>query len=885
MAIDTMGSPQIKRIVTDSSNRVANARKKAEKSSVGIMVLSTADQALKAKAAKRAEEFWNSDNAELAQAEDYFNASTEFQIAHKAKYGDMTRSQWEQAKRIEHKKQWATDNISELDPLIAQELNAQANLDLENDLEIYNKRYNLSSDMKLSGSMTLPKLEKRYYESYNTNKEKEIKNRINKAGVLNSTLNFFGIGREDDAESIEMKAMQAWKDNATAEKVRWDETTEEYKVATGDNKLEQMYHTKKPNIDVTAVYGSFNKELGSLINNDGTKDYIKGNTSLQIKYGDGEDRETISAFEFSNQLNREDRIAFWKNVKVIASADYYKYKKSFGASSEGVLETTDFLQGAIDKIQQANNGTPRLQGIDSKRTALDTFGDWFTGRSASYDAMTPNELRAITIGELDSKYTSSFNRQQTQNYNNVLSSTALNNAADNIDIMSGQGVEVDTVHSIYNFLSAKNNDTNEYTNNFTKNEIADINEALNNSPDSNAKAQVRLLFNQRIAEMPEETSKELVSEIQETITATDESSNISKLDTVLKGFSFDGLPELPSLPIDKKELTNEDNLFIYGYMDNKYKNVTDIRSVTRKDKKILTTKFNKKIDAVINNIVKERKSLDKSTLSEIGDYLYTYVGQYTAKAKNAIRDDISDNEADKLNQQIDNKADSLKNDIDERSRLNPFGILNDQYFTEQNVNVNNSTQLATYFKNNPKEFIRLENNNGNLFEYTAEVVVQKEYDTYEYSAELTAAPETFRKIRKENFDPEFIEKRIPKFEKDVKEWVAKNILNISLEEYEKNADLSGINFTNILFGSGLPDFIMDGVFGLPSIPGSNIGKPFLESFGKQKQVELNKSFEKMREKNKYDGGFYSPMGRIFKNVYERDEKYKGGTVSLLAQDK
>ena len=78
---------------------------------------------------------------------------------------------------------------------------------------------------------------------------------------------------------------------------------------------------------------------------------------------------------------------------------------------------------------------------------------------------------------------------------------------------------------------------------------------------------------------------------------------------------------------------------------------------------------------------------------------------------------------------------------------------------------------------------------------------------------------------------------------------------------------------------------MDGVFGLPSIPGSNIGKPFLESFGKQKQVELNKSFEKMREKNKYDGGFYSPMGRIFKNVYERDEKYKGGTVSLLAQDK
>jgi len=523
MAIDTMGSPEIKRIVTDSNNRVANARKKAEKSSVGIMVLSTADQALKAKAAKRAEEFWNSDNAELAQAEDYFNASTEFQIAHKAKYGDMTRSQWEQAKRIEHKKQWATDNISELDPLIAQELNAQANLDLENDLEIYNKRYNLSSDMKLSGSMTLPKLEKRYYESYNTNKEKEIKNRINKAGVLNSTLNFFGIGREDDAESIEMKAMQAWKDNATAEKVRWDETTEEYKVATGDNKLEQMYHTKKPNIDVTAVYGSFNKELGSLINNDGTKDYIKGNTSLQIKYGDGEDRETISAFEFSNQLNREDRIAFWKNVKVIASADYYKYKKSFGASSEGVLETTDFLQGAIDKIQQANNGTPRLQGIDSKRTALDTFGDWFTGRSASYDAMTPNELRAITIGELDSKYTSNFNRQQTQNYNNVLSSTALSNAADNIDLMSGQGVEVDTVYSIYNFLSAKNNDTNEYKNTFTRDEIENINEALDNSPDSNAKAQTRLLFNQRIAEMPEETSKELVTEIQETITATDES--------------------------------------------------------------------------------------------------------------------------------------------------------------------------------------------------------------------------------------------------------------------------------------------------------------------------------------------------------------------------
>ena len=61
MAIDTMGSPEIKRIVTDSNNRVANARKKAEKSSVGIMVLSTADQALKAKAAKRAEEFWNSD--------------------------------------------------------------------------------------------------------------------------------------------------------------------------------------------------------------------------------------------------------------------------------------------------------------------------------------------------------------------------------------------------------------------------------------------------------------------------------------------------------------------------------------------------------------------------------------------------------------------------------------------------------------------------------------------------------------------------------------------------------------------------------------------------------------------------------------------------------
>ena len=58
MAKSIMGDAQVNRIVTDSQQRVAKARKKGKKAALIAPLVIGADQVLKVKAQQRAKDFW-----------------------------------------------------------------------------------------------------------------------------------------------------------------------------------------------------------------------------------------------------------------------------------------------------------------------------------------------------------------------------------------------------------------------------------------------------------------------------------------------------------------------------------------------------------------------------------------------------------------------------------------------------------------------------------------------------------------------------------------------------------------------------------------------------------------------------------------------------------
>jgi len=79
MAKSIMADPTVNRIVTDSKQRVAKARKKGKKAALIAPLVIGADRVLEVQAQNRAKEFWKSEQADYAKMEDFFNTSFQFQ--------------------------------------------------------------------------------------------------------------------------------------------------------------------------------------------------------------------------------------------------------------------------------------------------------------------------------------------------------------------------------------------------------------------------------------------------------------------------------------------------------------------------------------------------------------------------------------------------------------------------------------------------------------------------------------------------------------------------------------------------------------------------------------------------------------------------------------
>ena len=100
MAISTTGDPGIQKIVGDSQKRLAKARKKGQYLNKIVAIGEGTNRVLTAKATKRAQEFWNSDAAELNKMQDFVDTSIQFQDDFAERFkGDPN---WEQQYVNEH---------------------------------------------------------------------------------------------------------------------------------------------------------------------------------------------------------------------------------------------------------------------------------------------------------------------------------------------------------------------------------------------------------------------------------------------------------------------------------------------------------------------------------------------------------------------------------------------------------------------------------------------------------------------------------------------------------------------------------------------------------------------------------------------------------------
>ena len=501
MAKSIMGDAQVNRIVTDSQQRVAKARKKGKKAALIAPLVIGADQVLKVKAQQRAKDFWTGQQPELQRMEDYFNTSFQFQKDHTARFNN--RADWETQYKSDYRKQWIEDKLLNQgigSGYTQEQLNVIAAKDMNDDLTEYKRLLDLSADFKLSGDQTVEQKKARYFEPFNTATAKHMKEMVKDGGLLPGAINFIMGKKKWTTGTPEDAAIQAFKDQVFASSLAWDEQQGKYETAIGNNELQSIFSNTGEDLNFPGVITKHENERSSFISNDQKKSYVSGER-LKIKYNLGGKDQEISPYVLTGAMggNPEDKITkedYWTDVTMISSALQDQYEKTKGAG--GIYDKFHFMQQAIDIVsKETTEGIPNLSITPSSLAGLG-LGPQYGGINITYTPLTAERRRQLTVGQINSggiyKVTSSDEQRKfDQNLTQV--SRAMTNAV-TTNSSTGQATSDGSseLMKLQNFLSDPNSV-------FTKDNVDSIEQVILLQPPSPVRDSVMELLASRSKEL------------------------------------------------------------------------------------------------------------------------------------------------------------------------------------------------------------------------------------------------------------------------------------------------------------------------------------------------------------------------------------------------
>tara|TARA_R100001463_G_scaffold97347_1_gene151830 strand:+ start:793 stop:3381 length:2589 start_codon:yes stop_codon:yes gene_type:complete len=483
MAKSIMGDAQVNKIVTDSQQRVAKARKRGKKAAVVAPLVIGADQVLKVRAQNRAKDFWTGQQPELQKMEDYFNTSFQFQKDHTTRFNN--RADWETQWKSDYHKQWIEDKLKNQgigSGYTQEQLMTIAANDMKDDLTEYKRLLDLSADFKLSGDQTVEQKKARYFEPFNTATAKHMKEMVKDGGLLPGAINFIMGKKKWKTGSPEEDAIQAFKDEVFASSLAWDEQQGKYETAIGNNRLQNIFSSPGEDINFPSLLTKHENERKSFVSNDQKKSYVVGDR-LKIKYKlEGKGTQEISPSVLTGAMggNTEDQITkedYWTDVTMISSALQDQYEKTKGAG--GIYDKFHFMQEAIDIVsKETTEGIPNLLITKSSLSAL---GPQYGGINITYTPLTPERRAQLTLGRINSggiyEVTSS-DEQRKSDINSAQISRAMTNAV-TTNSSTGQVTSDGSsdLMKLQNFLSNPENTV-------TKENVAEIEAVILQQPPS-----------------------------------------------------------------------------------------------------------------------------------------------------------------------------------------------------------------------------------------------------------------------------------------------------------------------------------------------------------------------------------------------------------------
>jgi len=434
MAISTTGDPGIQKIVGDSQKRLAKARKKGQYLNKIVAIGEGTNRVLTAKATKRAQEFWNSDAAELNKMQDFVDTSIQFQDDFAKRFkGDPN---WEQQYVNDFMNTYVDNKLTNTTGIsneAKKALFAQAKIDVQDDLSAFKNMLNLSSEFKLDGTMTAEKKQAQYFKAYQDPKSKRSRQIIANGSLIPTGLRLLGLRKEDAEGTPEEQAMQTFIDSTFAQQTKWNAATQDFDTAIGNNEIQDMFMVTENSVKLNEVIGQMNTEAALM--KDPNKHKENDFMQMAIPYGDAEGniKGTTSLFSVVKQLSAEDRDPttggqnnlstrgkFIQDAQIIASSNWHKYKEAY-KSGDPLYLKTDFMKDAVVTLTRSGN----LQGVTPK------VPSWYSRGSATYTKLDPEQMGRHIAAPLDSKYTGNFTADQAKRYNAVLNGDTITQLSEN----------------------------------------------------------------------------------------------------------------------------------------------------------------------------------------------------------------------------------------------------------------------------------------------------------------------------------------------------------------------------------------------------------------------------------------------------------------------
>tara|TARA_R110002020_G_scaffold204018_2_gene407855 strand:- start:6907 stop:8742 length:1836 start_codon:yes stop_codon:yes gene_type:complete len=389
MAIDITGDISVKKIQTQSEGRAKKAAKRAITTTVVGMGLKGADDFFRAKATKRALDFYKGTERDLNVSMDGFNSTIQFRADHYEKYKNAPN--WEQMYVVNHIKDAEANPLNNFSTLSNDQrkvFRTQAMLDAKDDLQEYRGLLELSNNFKIDGTMDAKKLSERYYQPFEDARTKRSRKIIERGALLPTAArkigNIFGVDSEEPELSIEEQQIKDFVDQDKLRRTSWNEQMQRYETAVSNNQLPNMFAFTESDYKLNEVRGQMNNEYKVMSNISKNKNHPIMQT--QIAFGEKQNSQATTLYNVMSQINnkplkgkdKSQRAMFVDNVTKIASVNYYKYTEAWNKSGgKGVpdFNKDEFIRDAVYKLLA--NG--KIQGLEKEQGTFSGFNVVYTG--------------------------------------------------------------------------------------------------------------------------------------------------------------------------------------------------------------------------------------------------------------------------------------------------------------------------------------------------------------------------------------------------------------------------------------------------------------------------------------------------------------------------